>query len=272
MKLKSISSIFLLTLIIIISMSNRRGRSNTTGRGATTAPGESGQYCGSFGCHFSDVFNTEAELKLLGQDSLPVQDYIPGEDYILALDIKHEGSPAGYGFQVVALNDADNSPVNGFSNLKERMREVIIDDRQYIEQSNTLNTQTIFLDWSAPEQGAGAIRFYAAANAVNGNGNSGGDTADTTNMSVPEAMASSSLSFSSQNRVSFFPNPASDRVFLQNTAGLKQLEIVNSAGMKFKTMKPSNSKSLDISDLEKGVYYLILNFDKKTEVKTLIVN
>jgi hypothetical protein len=45
------------------------------------------------------------------------------------------------------------------------------------------------VDWTAPAAGTGTIRFYAAGNAANNDGNTTGDKIYTTNLAVPEAVA-----------------------------------------------------------------------------------
>ena len=121
--------------------------------------------------------------------------YIPGDDYTVVIDIDHTGNPAGYGFQIVSLQDSDDTGINNFSNFPAQTSDVLINERQYVEHNDRLGSPTIELSWTAPEAGTGDITFYAAGNAVNGNGGTSGDTADTSRFSIREEIVSSTNSF-----------------------------------------------------------------------------
>jgi len=60
-----------------------------------------------------------------------------------------------------------------------------------------------------------------------------------------------------QNRFSFYPSPASDRLYLSNIAAGAKITVSNLMGQKVKTMTTQNvSDILNISDLQSGVYLL----------------
>lgn len=254
----------LLAAACFFLMSNRSGRSAITGQGATASPGESGQYCGSFGCHFSGAFDPIAKLTLLDKDSNQVQQYIPGEEYIVELDADLTGFPSGYGFQIVALNADDNSGVNGFTdNLPSRTRSLNIGDRQYIEQTNIIPSLPIHLDWIAPQEGSGNVRFYTALNAVNGNGNSAGDGADTSFLQVNEELMTSlqpGLSYD-QTTVDIYPNPSSDVVHYSSNSSVRNIIIYSSDGKMIR--KIAGDQTINIEDLQTGLYFLRFEFNKE---------
>ena len=122
--------------VAFITMSNRSGRTRVSGQGATTSPGESGQFCGSVGCHLGNTFETDVQLELRDVDGNLVNQYIPGQDYSVNINIGHTGTPAGYGFQIVSLRDSDDSGINNFFDLPDLTQESTALQRQYIEQSN----------------------------------------------------------------------------------------------------------------------------------------
>lgn len=249
---------FCLILSSIIILANRSGRGAVSGNGATTAPGESGTYCGSFGCHFSGEFDPEASIRLLGTDSMPVNAYIPGEKYIIEVDAEFTGNPAGFGFQMVALRSSDNTGITGYDNLPNRVRSVNIGNRLYLEQSNTLEPNPIYLNWEAPEEGTGAIDLYASVNVVNGNGSTSGDGADTTRLQIIEEQVSNTFDLASRD-ARIFPNPASSIVNVQSDRDIREIMLMDFSGRKL--ISQSNaSNSIDVSGLEAGVYILVLSY------------
>lgn len=59
-----------------------------------------------------------------------------------------------------------------------------------------------------------------------------------------------------------YPNPANDRIFINNIENIKEVKIYNSEGRLLKNIS-TNSTSIDVSSLEKGIYYVeILTLNK----------
>jgi len=234
--------------------SNRSGRSGITGQGVSGAPGENGQTCGSFGCHSSGNFDPDVVISLMNADGNEVTSYLPNQNYTVNLKINHTGSPAGYGFQIVSLLDADDSGINTFSNLTSQMQEVQVGDRQYVEQSNIINQDLIRLTWTAPEEGSGPVSFYGIGNAVNGNGNSAGDGADTGTLKIEENMTSS-LTNTLINEFRIFPNPSSGFINIDTDKVIKNVSIFNMQGQLIQQNK-NNQSRINISELSNGIYFI----------------
>ena len=274
MSLKSTLVSALILFFGCILMSNRLGRTFTTGMGATTAPGENGQYCGTIGCHFSGAFDPVARIELIDNTDQITTKYTPGEDYTIRINADVTGSPAGYGFQIVALKDSDNTGMNGFSDFPNNVREVMVGDRQYVEQSNRLSAIPIEFKWTAPEPGTGDVDFYAVVNAVNGNANTSGDGADTTNMTVTEDLMSSvnhSLLVGSEIKV--WPNPVTDLIFFESGLKIMSFQLHNRIGQTVMANRNEFANTIDVSSLDEGLYYLEFQLESGDSViKKLIIN
>lgn len=65
----------------------------------------------------------------------------------------------------------------------------------------------------------------------------------------------------------FFPNPASDKIFIE-CMGLLELRLVNSIG---EVVLLSDKKEIDVRGLSNGVYFLSIKNDKGTLTKKLII-
>ncbi|NNE26409.1 MAG: T9SS type A sorting domain-containing protein [Saprospiraceae bacterium] len=264
--MKRLSTFSLILCSLILFTSNRIGRGKAAGP-ATTAPGESGQYCGSFGCHFSGNFDPELQLSLINEEGISVDEYTPGESYKVQLIIDHSGLPAGFGFQMVALKDEDNTAINNFSNLPPGTHEINLFNRQYVEHSQRLLNDTIILDWSAPESGTGDVGFYAAGNAVNGNNTSSGDGADTTQLHIPEKMTSSLNAFDWANQVNVYPNPANELIHISGRMDFINIEILDFNGQ---GIFQSNNSEISLSNISSGIYLIRINYPDGVVVKKLI--
>ena len=231
-------------------MSNQGGRGSTSGP-ATTAPGESGQTCGQSGCHNGGAFDVAPEIELTDAAGDVVLGYVPGETYTVSLKINHSGLPAGYGFQMVCLTDADNTGVNTFSNFVGDIDDIMLLDRQYVEQKSRLPVDLIPLTWTAPEFGTGDVTFYAAANAVNGNGNSGGDGAGITSTTIVEGGPLSSSDIPSLADISISPNPTADYINIASSESIVAVNIYNTQGQKIIS---ETTDRINVSDLRTGLY------------------
>lgn len=80
----------------------------------------------------------------------------------------------------------------------------------------------------------------------------------------------------SESNIFVYPNPASDRLFIQTTADIRELyaELYNVSGQRIMKRNFSNTNSidLDISDLPKGIYFLKLSWNRDTRTEKIIIN
>lgn len=268
--MKNTLILLLIGFSILTLTSNRSGRTNTTGQGATTAPGETGQYCGSIGCHFNGNFDPELKITLTDNLGNLVTNYIPNETYTVNMQIDHTGNPIGYGFQIVSLKDSDSTGINTWAGLTSQMQDVLANNRQYVEQRTIINNELIQLEWTAPEAETGPVSFYGVGNAVNGNGQSSGDGADTSFLRVVEDEMSSLYDLTNVN-INLYPNPSNDYIRIEADKTFDRFEIYNSVGQQF--ILPSNNNMIDVSQLSSGLYFISIRFnDKQNSLTSFIVN
>ena len=72
--------------------------------------------------------------------------------------------------------------------------------------------------------------------------------------------------------VNVFPNPTSDAFTLTNNDVVKHIDLYNGIGQKLKSFDFENGEYLDVSDLNPGIYSLILKNDKGENLHTLMLN
>ena len=176
------------------------------GYDCTNASGPGG--CGQ-GCHTSATTNgTKVELDSAG---VAVTSYHPGTAYMVKISATNTTTTSlpKFGFQltVVKLVGAGTTPVDagtwgtalpasvqntppGSSGLNETIIEQL---RAITATSGTGGSGTTYVEiipWTAPVAGTGSVVIYGVINAVNNNGNNGGDKyQDATQVTITEAVA-----------------------------------------------------------------------------------
>lgn len=160
----------------------------------TGAPGE--DTCLT-GCHTGTALNGGGgRLEILFPDS--PSGYTPGAKMRVQVRITDSAARV-YGFQLSARL-ANGSRAGTFSNV-DASTQVLCEDgsnrpasgacapgfREYIEHTRPSSSNTFTVEWTAPGAGSGAVTFYAAGNAANGNGTQSGDRIYTANAQLSEA-------------------------------------------------------------------------------------
>jgi hypothetical protein len=198
MKIRLAYTLFFGLLAAVVLMSNKNGRASTPpGAGNTGAPGDQALANGTpivcNSCHTPSNPNpissttTIAVLDSLGNT---VTQYLPGKVYTARVTINTvSGNPLRWGFQMIALKDAGNTDLDGFSDINPNNYKIVTVNstgRTYAEHDNSSSTNIFNVRWTAPVAGTGNVTFYAAGNAVNNNGSSGGDGASFSNLKLSE--------------------------------------------------------------------------------------
>ena len=188
--------------------------------GYTGAPAESS--CTD--CHGSFPVNSgTGSVEILG---VP-HDYKPGQQYTVTVKTSQEDAIL-YGFEVTAINrlgtqagtlsvtnatrtQFDEGPV-GPNNL---WRQYIFHTSSGLFDPKVFGSNTWSFTWTAPAQKIGKIDFYAAGNAADSNGNSGGDYIYTTSSSTLSGSALSNFDGDLASDIAFF-RPGQNKWFSQN--------------------------------------------------------
>jgi len=245
---------FIPLALALFFMSNRGGRSI----GTAGAPGESGATCAS--CHNGGNFDATIDVSLTNTDGEVVSDYIAGQEYDLTVTLAGAGA-AGYGFQLVPLTESDNEMAGSFSDLGALVREQADLGRTYIVQSDRKEDGIFTAKWTAPTEGSGDVKFYAAGIAANGNNGTGGDQPLITEVSFAEETATSTDEINID--FSIFPNPTADFI---NVSTLGEVDYIISS-IEGRTLQTSTSAKsthkIDVAEYESGMYLIsIIDGDK----------
>ena len=162
-------------------------------------PGE--RSCVDFGCHNTNPLNSGAGALALTVDGTPINqyEYTPGETVSMLVRITH--STAGrWGFQMTARTSNGCAQAGTFMPGEqevsiERSRpatfapcgQEIIEFPVHRVAKVGPNGATYAVDWMAPAEDIGTVRFAVAGNAANGNGRNDGDFIYSIQASVESA-------------------------------------------------------------------------------------
>lgn len=266
---------FILLSFAILFVANSAGPGAATGRDRTGSPLASGD-CGN--CHIGGDYGAEISARLL-LDTTEVQEYIPGQTYTFQVKINTMTPAERYGFQAVALLDENNENAGRFDNLPNGTQITTLNGRDYFEHANKLQVDSFEVEWTAPEAGSGTVQFYAAGNAVNNAGGSGGDDPDILDspLSITEGIASSVRSVWSLNLDwQIFPNPAREEIWIQINEPVRsdlQARLLDARGIILHQRSInsfSNQNFFSIGELPMGMYYLQLSDQKAVVTKRFL--
>jgi hypothetical protein len=280
MKSKVTYTFFVLVALAVLTMSNSAGRAGSQNSGGTTAPGD-GQFCSN--CHSGGNFGAGVNLKLYEKGTnTEVTQYVPGTTYDVEIIISSTTTPGGYGFQALALKDADNTAINTWANnatANTQFSTIASTGRQYFEQSTTLNTNTFQAEWTAPASGSGNITFYLSGNAVNNSGSTAGDQAVSNSAVFTENTVSTSGLENLGISLDIFPNPTVENLTLMlNSDETKDLtiNIYNQNGQNVLSenvtvQNGENRFNFEVANYATGVYFVEITDGQFRTAKRFLV-
>jgi hypothetical protein len=151
--------------------------------GKSGSPGDSNATCTQ--CHSG---TSNSSLGWITSD-IPSNGYTPGETYTITATGTHNGV-VKFGFELTA--ETTNGSKTGTFAITEAARTKLANQNKSVTHraagtTPSGNSNTWSMNWTAPATDVGQIRFYAAYNAANGNGNNSGDVIYTSNLFVSAA-------------------------------------------------------------------------------------
>jgi hypothetical protein len=234
--------------------------------------------CTGSGCHAASSAATSiTSLTLVDQaNSQTVTSYKAGHVYTLTLKGSNTGNLPKFGFQLQASAGTYSAPGSG---------EVVFQSKMLTHGSSPIaavsNVYTATATWTAPAAGTGTVTFTGIINAVDGTGTSSNDQPGSQKaFTYTESTTAAAVSIIPVGSIRLYPNPATTHVNLDlvdAAAGSYELNVYNSVGAKVLAQQPAVSKSsqtisLDVSGLAAGTYFLSINRDGGSLLKTFVKN
>jgi hypothetical protein len=144
--------------------------------GRSGSPGDGGATCTA--CHAGTATAQSGWITT----NIPDNGFTPGETYEVTLNAAHSGA-GRFGFELTAENPVGNK-LGGFT-ITDATRTKLIGGGNAVTHTSSGNSggnnTSWSFSWTAPADEV-EVRFYAAVNAANGNGNTAGDQIYTTNL------------------------------------------------------------------------------------------
>jgi len=260
--LLTLSSLFVVGAFVLLQ-SNASGPA-ASGNRATGAPGDGANSCVT--CHNSGTSFGTVSISLDIQDGSgsTVTEYMPDSTYSLTVTVDaSSGTPSGYGYSMICLDDANDDNYDGWSNASSGTGVTTSASRTYVEHTSTSSSNTFTVDWTAPSEGTGDMTFYIGANAVDATGNNQNDNAAIDNFSITEMIADTTDSIPTgidlaqlDMKLSVYPNPMTNIVNIQGSVPGSKAQIYSINGNLVQELTLSNSSFVDVSEFETGVYFL----------------
>ncbi len=268
--LRLVSTLFLGIFLSLVLLGNKNGRASQAQRGNTGAPGDEtqgGQPKTCQSCHNQGPIQATVAISVLDSANTPVTQYRPGQQYKARVTINASGQGLnGYGFQMIALRDSDNSDLDGFTDVNPNNYKIasIPGGRTYAEHNNISTTNTFDVTWTAPATGTGSVTFYAAGNGVNSNGTTSGDGAGVSSLKLTEFSSATGDPLALPGEWTVSPNPATDFFQLSGSrlaAGNYRFRIFSTSGqLVWETQQLIQNEdflsSIPTANWQPGVYYV----------------
>ncbi|HAD12164.1 MAG TPA: hypothetical protein DCF33_06965 [Saprospirales bacterium] len=276
--------LFLGVFSTLVLLGNKNGRATQAQRGNTGAPGDetqNGQPKTCQACHNQGPIQATLAITVLDSTNNTVTKYIPGKNYKARVTINATGPGlTGYGFQMIALRDSDNTDLDGFSDVNPNNYKIasLPNGRTYAEHNNISSTNTFDVTWTAPPSGTGSVTFYASGNGVNGTGGTGGDGAGVNSLKLTEFSSAANDLPTAFSNWTASPNPATDQLQLSGTelgVGAHHFRAFDASGkVVWESAQMIQNESfitnIPVSDWNSGIYFVqIEQGGKRSYVKVL---
>lgn len=234
--------------------------------------------CASSGCHTSNPGSTTCTIemhKLSDPNGTPVTTFEADSTYIIRIKGSNTTSLTHFGFQLTA-GFSKTTPAGTFSStLPSGTHGAISGGFKEIEHNNALSFPggnfSEDIQWTAPS--VGPVTFYGIVNAVNNNGNEGGDAVSApTTLTVQHSTSVAKVN--SDANVTAYPNPCTSSLNLK-VDNIKTAYSVNVYDLRGRRIYENNvpagtyNSSIDAGKWAEGMYLVQIN--SSDAVKTISV-
>lgn len=253
----------IIMLLLAYNINQSLAYSTQPPSGRTGSPGD-GTNCTE--CHAGTVIPLTTGIST----DIPGSGYVGGQTYNITVGTGLEQiGVSTYGFEL-SPQDASGKYLGTFS---AGTGSTIVAPGTYIGHSGPLSgtNPSWTFQWTAPVAGSGAVTFYAAVVAANGNGVTTGDVVLTTNHTVQEVTASvTTNNIPDQFMVSATPSGNLSIKVNTSVSGVYQLNVVNLYGQSSSTTTVEVNQGLNLltipltTKLKSGVYVVNLSNGTKT--------
>lgn len=262
MKKKILFSAFIVIIIIAFTstFNSTNAWSSFPPDGHTGSPGDLGGTCAN--CHGGVVTPITGVIF----SNIPTTGYVPGSTYSFSVTMVGNATSIAYGFQMICEEVGTNfSKGTWIAGIGSGI------SNDYIEHSvkGTGSSKTWVFQWTAPLT-TSALTFYGSFYYPN--------TIGTNNVKSSSVSYSANITGITENsklyNVSVFPNPATETINISSSEQFKSGAIYSVDGKLIKSLTEQDlvKKSINVTGLNNGSYYLHIEGDNKTFQSNFIKN
>lgn len=275
MKLKYFFVALLGLSVTVVTITDPQVLSNATGSpgGRTGAPSDFTGPC--MPCHAASLADVTFNDTIISSN-IPADGWRGGQTYTISANVHHFTSNK-MGFEMTCDNSG-GSAVGKFISTDGKTQ--VFNGGKSITHtfsgtSAIGGNKTWTFDWTAPAAGTGKVTFYGAFNATNSNSQAdAGDTVYADTMNVVESPASGIAVQQMQfNPLKIYPNPAKDVIYLnlKMTDEVGAVSVYNVSGkVVLKRSMAENTRSVDVSSLNTGIYFVKLKVNNVWRLQRFI--
>lgn len=273
--IKKFSGVFIVLTFALVAIQYQQmdihAFSSGSPGGRTGSPGD-GQTCRT--CHsgaapttLSDAIDTD----------IPAEGYTPGETYNITASISEQGRSM-FGFELTS--ETENRNKQGQWIVTNASQNRLTNSNSAVTHSSGgrsgSGSKTWQMQWKAPEVNVGAITFYAALMAANGNGGNSGDNLYVAQKTVQAKQTTSVKNLKEDISVELFPNPVTSFVTLRLPQDFNEdygVYLIDAGGVVrafYENQAHSRQVKIDVSQLASGNYFLRIFSDNFTASKPFV--
>ncbi len=250
--MKKNTFIFRLALLIIPILGLFLFTSYSSGApdGYSGSPGDGGNYCSA--CHLgtNNNYNNQSTIS----SNIPAEGYTPGQTYTIT--VTPNSTAPKHGFEITAENSS-NTKVGEF--LSTATTTYPGTAHTALTHNAPITSGVWSFDWVAPSTTEGTITFYAAINAVNGDGAAydNQDEPITTSLTVNQTAAG--VANLENTFFSLAENPVRDFImvnFNQELSGTYSIYDIAGKKIQEADFKNKNELTINSNTLKIGMYIL----------------
>jgi hypothetical protein len=269
---------FLLILVMAafgyITLSSRSGGAGSVANEEVAGTPGTTRTCMT--CHFGGTFNPTTTIVIKNSTGTTVTTVQSDSVYDVSVTIvAANGTPGAYGFQAIFLENQNNTNIGTFQNLGTgQTTKTFGNGRVAVEHNTPSASNTFSFKWKAPAVAtATTATLYAFALAVNLNSQGTGDIGDghTYQVNVQPSLPSGVAQNKLEAEMTLFPNPvvneANVKISMEKETQL-QLSVFSAEGKLIRNQSVNasaglNNLSMNLSDLNAGIYMMVLSDDSK---------
>ncbi len=262
MRKKLLILTFSITLIsITVGSVYNNAHTNPTGspNARTGSPGDGGNTCAISGCHTGITVTTKPNVIT---SNIPAEGYTPGTKYTITATSTSIPSRNVFGFQISP--QSSTGTLLGAVTITNSTATQVTGGGKYVTHkqagiTGTNGVKSWSFDWTAPAAGTGTVTFYGCFNNANGNGGTSGDSIIKSTLVIQENV-SIGVSNDMLSKVGFsiFPNPATEKINIQNNKNIEYNRIVvtDLSGKTIYTSDKTDAVNLEDLGMLSGVYFI----------------